>query len=68
MGGIIQYKNCHWLVKDYFKSIMSEMKRVHTDKRQATSTQQYISSNMTIQTSKKHHACTGFIQTKKRKK
>ena len=55
-------------LKSLFDRFVSEMKKVHTDKHQATSSQQYVSSNMPIETSKKHHGCSGFTQRKRRKK
>ena len=55
-------------LKGLFDKFVSNMKKVHSEKHLAAASQQYVSSNMPIETSKKHHGCTGFIQMKKRKK
>ena len=54
-------------LKRLFDSFISDMKHTHSDKHPVRTSQLYISSNIPIETSKKHHGCMGYARNKKRK-
>ena len=54
-------------LKWLFDSFISDMKHTNPDKHPVPTSQLYISSNIPIETSKKHHGCMGYARNKKRK-
>ena len=55
-------------MKRMFDNFISEMKQLHSVTHPVSESQEYVSSNMPIETSKKHHGCMGYTQKKKRKR
>ena len=55
-------------LKRLFDNFISEMKNSQSAKHPVSANQEYVSSNMPIESSKKHHGCMGYSQKKKRKR
>ena len=53
-------------LKKMFDSFVSKMKTKHSENQSNDGV--YISSNMPIETSRKHHGCMGYTKSNKRKK
>ena len=55
-------------LKKIMDKFVSKIKRKYKDVHHVNHDQTYISSNLPIETARKHHGCTGWKQSKKRKK
>ena len=54
-------------LKDMFDKFISDVKSRYQQVHPVNQDQIYISSNMPVETSKKHHGCTGWSESRKRK-
>lgn len=55
-------------LKHLLDKFVSDIKSTYQQRHPVEETQVYVSSNMPIETSKKHHGCSGWKENKKRKK